>query len=87
MTHPEIVDHNGDRRLKCPAPGCEELLSEQAKVRIASGDERGERRLICFDWDCPGCGKRTELVVDPREDGCWTLEWELIPSAPDGAWR
>ena len=65
MTHPEIVDRYRDRRLRCPTPGCEELLGRTASAWI--GDSSG---AITFIWKCPRCDKYTELIVDVSE-GCW----------------
>lgn len=81
MTHPKIIELADDRRLQCPTPGCVVPLAEIANVRIAVADERVERLLVCFDWECPMCGLRTELVIDPSE-GCWTQDGELLPSIP-----
>lgn len=71
MTHPEIIEQRGVRYLKCPTPGCERSLIGQSRTRIS---DDGQIRIV---WQCAGCDKTTELVVD-ISDSCWTSDGTLI---------
>ena len=75
MTHPEIVDLSGQRRLKCPASGCQEALRPNRSMKINGYAE------IRFFWRCGRCGKTTELVID-ISDGCWLFDGELLTTIP-----
>lgn len=87
MTHPEIIDTpsspegwpqvRGDRRLKCPTPGCEEPLRRTARLQVRRDDE------LRFIWRCPRCLKVTELAVD-ISDSCWTSDGKLMATIPTG---